>query len=85
MQATGHPESQFAGHSFQIGVATTAASAGIEDSIICILGRWNSLVSCSISVPPRQQLASFSKSIAACHLKYKTMRQKTMTHTTVHI
>ena len=69
MQATGCLESQFAGHSFQIGAATTAVSAGIEDSIIHMLGRWNSLAFLQYIRTPRQQLASFSKSIVACHLK----------------
>ena len=52
IQATGHPESQFAGHSFRIGTAATTASAGIEDSIItCLVGETAKLF-CSKSVPP---------------------------------
>ena len=34
LQAIGLPAEQFAGHSFRIGAATTAAQAGIEDSVI---------------------------------------------------
>ena len=36
------PAKNFAGHSFCIGAATTAVAAGVEDSTIQALGRWNS-------------------------------------------
>ena len=42
LQAVGLPYTQFARHSFRIGAATAAARAGIEDSVIRTLGRWNS-------------------------------------------
>ena len=32
----------YAGHSFQVGAAMTAAMVGIEDSLIQTLGRWRS-------------------------------------------
>jgi len=32
----------YAGHSFRIGAATTAAVMGLEDSAIQTLGRWES-------------------------------------------
>ena len=33
---------EYAGHSFRIGVATAATQAGLEDSVIQALGKWNS-------------------------------------------
>ena len=34
--------SRYAGHSFRVGVATTAALRGLQDSLIKTLGRWES-------------------------------------------
>lgn len=43
LAAIGYPQEDYAGHSFRIGAATTAAAAaGLEDSTIQLLGRWNS-------------------------------------------
>ena len=42
LSSIGLPQSDYAGHSFQIGAATTAALAGVEDSTIQVLGRWQS-------------------------------------------
>ena len=38
----GLPQHQYAGHSFRIGAATSAALVGIEDLMIQTLGRWHS-------------------------------------------
>ena len=40
--AVGFPAKEYAGHSFQIGAATTAALAGVKDSTIQMLGQWQS-------------------------------------------
>ena len=51
---------QFAGHSFRIGAATTAAAQGIEDSVIKILGRWESSAYQRYLKMPRESLAAVS-------------------------
>lgn len=50
----------FTGHSFRIGAATTAASAGIEDSVIKMLGRWESSAYQRYLRTPRESLAAVS-------------------------
>ena len=50
----------YTGHSFRIGAATTAASVGIEDSVIQMLGRWRSAAFLRYVRTPREQLASIS-------------------------
>ena len=42
LNSIGLNESVYAGHSFRIGAATTAAERGFEDSLIKTLGRWES-------------------------------------------
>ena len=42
LQKAGLPAKDYAGHSFRVGAATTAAVAGLEDSTIQTLGRWES-------------------------------------------
>ena len=55
--------SAYAGHSFRIGAASTAAANGVEDSLIQTLGRWKSSAYLTyIRVPP-ENLAAVSKLI----------------------
>ena len=61
----GLDSSRYAGHSFRIGAATTAASVGLEDSVIRALGRWNSSAFLVYVRTPRAQLAEFSRSLAS--------------------
>ena len=64
LDALGLPQQLFAGHSFRVGAATAAAKAGIEDSTIQMLGRWNSAAFLCYIRTPKDQLARYSQQIA---------------------
>ena len=72
LKAVGLLELDFAGHSFRIGATTAAAHAGIEDSTIHTLGRWNSSAFLIYIHTPREQLARFSKTISATLPMHRT-------------
>lgn len=54
---------RYAGHSFRIGAATTAARQGIPDSLIKTLGRWESSAYTLYIRTPPQVLYSVSQSL----------------------
>ena len=64
LQHAGLEPGDYAGHSFRIGAATTAASAGMEDSLIQTLGRWCSAAFVSYIRTPPTQLAAVSSTLA---------------------
>ena len=53
------------GHSFRIGAATTAALRGVEDSVIKMLGRWESSAYQRYLRTPRKSLAALSARLIA--------------------
>ena len=63
--AAGVDASPYSGHSFRIGAATTAAAVGVEDSVIKILGRWQSSAYTQYVRVPRDKLAEVSSRLAS--------------------
>jgi len=59
----GVPVRGYSGHSFRIGAATTAAQAGVPDSVIQALGRWSSHAFLQYIRTPRSHLAHYSASL----------------------
>ena len=65
LQSLGLPQHQYAGHSFRIGAAITAALAGVEDSTIQTLGRWHSAAFLQYIRMPKERLAAVASTLAA--------------------
>jgi len=66
--SAGLPAHLYAGHSFRIGAATTAAAAGIEDSTIQTLGRWHSSSYLTYIKLNPSHLANLSVTMARCSI-----------------
>ena len=60
LQLVGADASDFNGHSFRIGAASTAAANGMEDSLIKTLGRWESNAYQRYIKIPWQELANYT-------------------------
>ena len=60
LKAAGLDPKLYAGHSFRIGAATSAAECGINDSTIKMLGRWESTAYQIYIKTPRDKLARIS-------------------------
>ncbi len=65
LSTLGYNPRLYAGHSFRIGAATTAAENGLEDSTIKALGRWESDAFQAYVKIPRDRLASFSRTLSS--------------------
>ena len=65
LSAVGYPAEEYAGHSFRIGAATSAALAGVEDSTIQLLGRWQSSAFLRYIRTPDGHLAELSHTLAS--------------------
>ena len=63
LQQTGIDARRYAGHSFRIGAATTAAQCGLPDSLIKTLGRWESAAYTVYIRTPKEKLCSVADSL----------------------
>ena len=64
LDALGLHSQHYAGHSFRIGAATTAAERSLEDSLIKALGRWESTAYLTYVRTPHKRLAAISQQLS---------------------
>ena len=62
---------EYVGHSFCIGIA---AQAGLEDSVIQVLGRWNSAAFLRSIRTSQERLGSYSRELAVSAERVYTCR-----------
>lgn len=65
LRSAGIDDTNFSGHSFRIGAATTAARAGLSDSLIQTLGRWKSSAYTLYIRTPHQTLTAVSATLVS--------------------
>ena len=65
LSAAGLRAQDYSGHSFRIGAATSAAQAGIEDSMIKTLGRWHSVAFLQYIRTPGEELAAVTSRLVS--------------------
>ena len=61
--ASGVDASKYAGHSFRIGAATTAANSGVQDSLIKTIGRWESSAYTLYIRTPRDKICTVAATL----------------------
>ena len=71
LELAGVKADNYAGHSFRIGAASTAAAQGLSDSLIKTLGRWESAAYTLYIRTPRRTLCSVAASLVQAKLTDK--------------
>jgi hypothetical protein len=79
LTAVGRCSANYAGHSFRIGAATTAAEKGLEDATIKALGRWHSSAYQTYVRLPKEHLASISRTLLETQAGESNHRDDTST------
>ena len=64
LHSIGICQDSYAGHSFRLRAATTAAQHGIPDATIQLLGRWQSTAYLSYVKTPHDKLASITPTVS---------------------
>ena len=65
LEELGYNQTAYAGHSFRIGAATTAAAAGLNDSTIQTMGRWSSSAFTTYIRLSQRELTNFAAKMSA--------------------